>query len=92
MSASAVHPSPEAGIKEINRDKHDEERRSVLIKPKSADGDDTYFGGYLRRADVTKPEQLRPTLGKRRIDRRERMCGFHIVDFSNSWAKSRAAR
>ena len=29
MSASAVHPVPEAGIKEISRDKHDEEKRSA---------------------------------------------------------------
>jgi hypothetical protein len=45
MSASAVHPIPEAGIKEISRDKHDGERRSVLIKPRSADGDDPYLAG-----------------------------------------------
>jgi hypothetical protein len=45
-------------------------------------------GGYLRRAGMTKPEQLQLTLGKRRIDRRERMRGFHIIDFPNSQNRS----
>ena len=42
---TTVELTQEAGIKEINRDKHDEERRSVLTKPRSADGDDPYWAG-----------------------------------------------
>ena len=45
MSASAVHPIPEAGIKEISRNKPDEERRFVLIKPRSADGGAPWLAG-----------------------------------------------